>query len=755
MTDRLVPAFFCRMTSAAGFLSLVALSTPAFAQDDFMDAPQPGTDWGVEIWEAARDGDQERMDRMLRNIPADANREAADDLRKMIEARSQHMEQSDEDRDQGRSEAMEELRTEMEADNLSAALLAAVRLQTLSDDWNAVLDDEEIKALIAKAESRGQEQDDWLLVQEILFRLRTLHEDTGFHDDYKEYDERLDKVNRRIGLLARYAPRRLHELRNTALVRLDPEEETAEFNEAFAEDWKESLRGITQPMLRRALRTTATEHIANAGWKPLLTGGLEALALFASTSDLRENFPNLADTERVEAWTEMIEAQQALVAAADPAELGRRDYDRIMTEVLRTNPKTIAVLETVLLREFGEGAMYELEKQFEDQYTEIIWPEQLRRFQQAVQGEFVGVGILIRHDDKREIMIVNPLEGSPASRNGVEENDRIVQVNGIPTTGWSLTRAVDEITGPKGTAVTLGLRREGVEEPVEIPLIREVIKIRSVNGWWKDDLLEDGTPVWDWYVDEPSGIGYVRLTSFNDESFDDFMAAIEQMNEERELRGLVLDLRYNPGGLLESAVKFSNLFLERGEIVSCEDRNGLKVWSRRAMPHRARLKDLPLVVLVNQGSASASEIVSGCLQAHGAAVIVGERSFGKGSVQSLHDVSDRLGQAALKLTMQYYALPAEDGAERGRLVHKVSGAEDWGVNPDVIVGMTPAQAEEAYKLRRDADLIADWDEDRDPNSRPSPDPLIAEGIDPQLEMGILLLKARLLEKADPARKLAG
>ena len=165
---------------------------------------------------------------------------------------------------------------------------------------------------------------------------------------------------------------------------------------------------------------------------------------------------------------------------------------------------------------------------------------------------------------------------------------------------------------------------------------------------------------------------------------------------------------------------------------------------------------MPLVVLVNQGSASASEIVSGCLQAHDVAVVLGERSFGKGSVQSLHDVSDRLGSAALKLTTQYYALPAEDGNERGRLVHKMPGADDWGVNPDFTIGMTPAQAEAAYKLRREADLIADWDEDRDPASRPSPSPLIEEGIDPQLEMAILLLKARLLESEESSQqKLAG
>ena len=160
-------------------------------------------------------------------------------------------------------------------------------------------------------------------------------------------------------------------------------------------------------------------------------------------------------------------------------------------------------------------------------------------------------------------------------------------------------------------------------------------------------------------------------------------------------------------------------------------------------------------MLVNPGSASASEIVSGCLQAHQAAVVVGERSFGKGSVQTVHDVSDqRGGPAAFKITNQYYALPPAPGETRGRLVHKMPGADDWGVNPDLMVEMTPEQTEKAYELRRKADLIADWDEDRDPADRPDPAALLEEGIDAQLETAVLLLKARLLPAASGKARMA-
>ena len=408
-------------------------------------------------------------------------------------------------------------------------------------------------------------------------------------------------------------------------------------------------------------------------------------------------------------------------------------------------------VQEVLLREFAEGATYRIEDAYEDQYTQMIWPEQLRRFEQQVQGDFVGVGILIRHDEKRELMIQNPLEGSPASRAGIEEEDRVIAVDGVPTTGWSLTRAVDEITGPRGETVVLTVTREDVEEPVDIPIARDRIKIRSVNGWFKRELDADGDPQWDWFVDKEDGIGYVRLTSFNEDSFGDLLKAVDQMRDERPLNGLILDLRFNPGGLLDSAIQFSNLFVAEGSIVSCEDRDGETVWSRAAKGHMAFLESMPLVVLVNQGSASASEIVSGCLQAHDAAVVVGERTFGKGSVQTVHPVSaNRREPAAFKVTNQYYALPPAEDEERGRLVHKMPGATDWGVNPDLTVSMTPDQTQGAYELRRKADLIADWDEEWNEEDRPNPDRLVNEGIDPQLEVAILLLKARLLPLAPDA-----
>ncbi len=738
---RRLPTSLIALAAAACTL----ISASSFAAPPSLDA------WSNEVWTAAMGGDLAEVEKLLGEVPTGKSG-VTESFREMVASRNEHATESDEGRRKELDQAIADLGTHLEAGELTKALTAAVRAQTLSEDWGGALDRPEIAGLIRDAEEAevaAEAAGDWLLAQEILFRLRTLHEDVGRGDDYKRYHAGLERVNRRIGLIAQYAPMALHDLRVKQVARIAPEQELPEFNPAFAEDWKEQVRGISQPMLSSALRTIAAAHIGNVGWRPLLEGGLESLEILGTTTALEENFPALGDPAKVQAWQEALDRCEQLLAAVPDRELSRRHASRIIGELQLANQRTLELPEPVLFREFGDGSTDQLARRYEDQYTEIIWPERYRRFQQQVDGSFVGVGILIRHDDKRDIVVVNPLEGSPAWRGGVKPEDRIVEVDGSSTVGWSTNRAVDEITGPAGRPVTLTLRREGAEEPVEIELIREPIKMRSVNGWWKKGLDEHGDPEWDWWIDRPGGVGYVRLTSFNDESFTDFLDAVNRMKSEGELRGLVLDLRHNPGGLLKSAVDFTNLYLRDGKIVTGEDRTGRETMRIDAQRNRSMLESLPTVVLVNQGSASASEIVAGALQAHDAALVVGDRSFGKGSVQEVHDLSDRQAPAMLKITTQLYRLPPGPEDPEGRLVHKQPGAEDWGVNPDIVVKMTPSQIEEALSLRQRADQIAEVDED-DAEPRPDVMELVEGGIDPQLEMALLILKAKVLAQLDRA-----
>ncbi len=709
-------------------------------------------DWSDAVWNAAKSGDLTALETTLKQVPKAHAKSAADAIQSLLDARSKHLELSTAERATKRQEALGKLHTELEKGNTSKALLAAVEVQTLSDDWSAVLSLPEMQTLIEKAEAGALaaiEAKDWMVAQEYFFRLRMLFDETGDADRARRYDTQLDSVNQRIGLLASYAPIALYEMRKHYAERFEADKPFPPYNEAFADDWKEILDGVSKGMLTSALTTAANEHISSGGWSPLIQGGLDRLLALAKAEELRVNFPGLADAAKSQPLIDAIEKQQALVTAIPPEQIGRPQYNQSLREILKANKIGPELPDSIIYREFGDGAINELSDRFEDEYSQVIWPDQLRRFQQMVQGDFVGVGVQIRHDDKREIMIVSPLEGSPASRAGVKAEDRIVGVNGESTVGWSLNKAVDNITGPEGSAVTLSLRREGTTEPFDVKLGRESIKIRSVNGWWKTGLDETGAPLWDWYADKENGIGYVRLTSFNDDSFRDFLDAVSAMRAERPLNGLVLDLRFNPGGLLKSAVEFSNLFIENGTVVSGQDKSGNTVWRLDAEPSRAVLRDLPLVVLVNQGSASASEIVSGALKAHNAAVVLGERSFGKGSVQTVHGCGDQANDAQLKLTTQYYVLPPGVGETEGRLVHKRPGSTDWGVLPDLVVKMTPDQIAKSIELRSAADVL---DEMRGSNdqatARPKPEELLTSGVDAQLEFAMLILEARALKEAE-------
>jgi len=321
------------------------------------------------------------------------------------------------------------------------------------------------------------------------------------------------------------------------------------------------------------------------------------------------------------------------------------------------------------------------------------------------------------------------------------------RVNPAAAAGW--VRSVTE--------VVLGVMRDGTEGLIQIPLIRRVIKIRSVKGWWKEGLDQNGIPQWDWMIDPDSRIAYIRLTQFTEDSYDDMRRAWREIREAGEPNGLIFDLRCNPGGLLISAVNVSNLFLNRGVIVSAEDKDGRQAWrDHRAQPGRAQMEDVPTVVLINRGSASASEIVSGCLQAHKRAIILGERSFGKGSVQSVLPIARNT--AKMKLTTQYYRLPSPDGGiTPGRLVHRRPGAtvidDSWGVIPDLIVKMSDHQVRDAMDLRQKADLIPEDDDTvaEDLAIRPDVNRLITEGLDPQLAQALLILQAHALAEPPNAK----
>ena len=286
-----------------------------------------------------------------------------------------------------------------------------------------------------------------------------------------------------------------------------------------------------------------------------------------------------------------------------------------------------------------------------DPYSAYMPPEIFNQMQTETSGEFGGLGIEVSMESG-VVKVISPIDDTPASRAGIKAGDYIVKIKDTQVQGKTLSEAVDLMRGPVGSSIELTVRRRGVKKALTFNIIREVIEIQSV----KTDLLENN-------------IGYIRLTSFNENSGEQIEDKIKDLEKKQNIKAYILDLRNNPGGLLSQAIRISDFFLDNGEIVSTK--------SRKASENRkwfAKKGDLTngktLLVLINYGSASASEIVAGALKDHKRAIILGENSYGKGSVQSIIPLKN---EGAIRLTVAKYYLPS------GKSISEV------GVSPDIEV----------------------------------------------------------------------
>ncbi len=305
-----------------------------------------------------------------------------------------------------------------------------------------------------------------------------------------------------------------------------------------------------------------------------------------------------------------------------------------------------------------------------DPHSAYMSPEMYKEMQVETKGEFGGVGIQIGVKDNR-LAVIAPIEGTPAHRAGIKAGDYIVKVNDDTTKDLTLMDAVQKMRGPKGSKVSLTIQREGTPDPLVFTLVRDTIKIESV----KSKMIEN--------------LGYVRLTQFQEATGRDLSKAIRQFKEQK-VQGAILDMRNNPGGLLTAAVDVSEQFLPSGKlIVYTKGREGKKdEWFAKS---KDQLEDLPIIILVNEGSASASEIVAGALQDWGRAVVVGTTSFGKGSVQTILPLGDGSG---LRLTTAKYYTP------KGRSIQAT------GITPDIVVKLpapVTAKATEGKAGEKEAD----------------------------------------------------
>jgi carboxyl-terminal processing protease len=386
-----------------------------------------------------------------------------------------------------------------------------------------------------------------------------------------------------------------------------------------------------------------------------------------------------------------------------------------------------------------------------DPYTTYIDPETLSRFKIDTQAQFIGVGIQIRKDITTDMLqVITPIKDSPAYKKGIQAGDlittitrtvddegkKLLQPEVISTKGLSTNDAVKKILGKANTPIKLTVTREGETNPIDFEITRNKVEVETVLG-----IKRKSDDTWDYFVDPDSKVGYIRLTSFARNSFRD-MAKVMKDLKKQGLKGLVLDLRFDPGGLLDSACDISDLFIEDGVIVTIKPRVGKPhAFKGKAKESGTGYSNFPMVCLVNGGSASGSEIVSACLQDQHRAVIMGERSYGKGSVQNIQDFEG--GQ--LKLTTASFWRP--NGKNLNKSSTKGGEEDEWGVTPDkgFLIKLSPKEREDLAEYQHNLEII----------DHRAPKETKPEFKDKQLDTAIDYLKGQIKTASRLPSKKAG
>lgn len=599
----------------------------------------------------------------------------------------------------------------------SYAISAATGAYLFADDKDKFRGEQWVRDLVVESAKLGdqyEQKSEWLKAMRVWSDLAAIEEMNP------QWKARLKGATRRVRLLAVYTPEILDELRISTQDERDAvdkllresreaaegaaspatqpttrpadqpaEDPTSELDESFRTDWHDAVRGITRGMLRDGLLDAQQYYVQPALLRDMLLGGYDGLVALATTPGMERAFPSLGDPAARDAFLAEMKTQRAGIAARE-GDLDRGELNRLLSALSVSNQKTLKLQEEVLVSEFADGALATL-----DPFTNMIWPSQIAEFTKGTQGEFVGVGIQIRSEDNGDLRVVSPLPDSPAYEAGIQPNDVITHIDGKNAKGLSDSQAVNVITGKPNTPVTLTVRNvDGVAK--DYTLVRRKINVVSVKGWKQ---LPGGK--WDFFVDPDEKIAYLRLTNFQKSTADELVLALRELAREGA-RGVILDLRYNPGGLLQSAVEVTDQFIGDGLIVRTKADRAVEVTPQAV--HHAKAQgsdvDLPLVVLLNEYSASASEIVGGALKDHKRALVVGTRTFGKGSVQMLYLLGAD-NKACLKLTTAHYYLPS------GRNIHKDDLDTEWGVDPDVTVEMIPQQMRDAISARQALDVLRD------------------------------------------------
>lgn len=407
-----------------------------------------------------------------------------------------------------------------------------------------------------------------------------------------------------------------------------------------------------------------------------------------------------------------------------PGSLGQRDQDfsfvRTLIDVYRN--VDMNYVEPVERKKLETAAINGMLKSL-DEYTMYVPPDKQDEFNDALDGNFKGVGIRLSQNEQGQIEVVTPIDDSPAWKAGILPGDVIVKVNGESILGLRLEDVIPKIQGPSGTPVTLTILRRQNEQTVDITMTRQEYQIPMVKGFGRN---QDQS--WDFWADHENKIAYVRLTQFTPEVGQRITSILNQLLKEG-MKGLIFDVRFNPGGRLQEAEQLIDLFVKEGVMVTVKGRS--RAEQKKLARAEGTLPDFPMVVLINEHSASASEVLAGALKDLGRATVVGARSYGKGSVQEVVPLDANAGE--LKITVAYWYLPS------GKRVQRLKDATEWGVEPDIVVPMDDAAQARLMTEQLNAERM--WVSTTAPAAT---QPVAAtQPIDPQLDRAVAVIREKL------------
>jgi carboxyl-terminal processing protease len=514
------------------------------------------------------------------------------------------------------------------------------------------------------------------------------------------------------------------------------------FQDSPCESRQERYEGVEKKMLSKAIEALDLHYVNGIDYSKMAVKAIRRCDLLAEV--LAVGFANAGDPNTKQSLTppqpdKVAEWSKALAGLREDVEkkageFNKDDFLAVLDKVLALNDSTVKLPQQPLVAHFSEAALAVL-----DPYTVMVWPRQVQDFEKLMTNEFTGIGVEISKP-KGFLTVASLLPDTPAYRSGLDAGDVIESVDGIPTKDMSLICAVKKITGPKGSKVNLSVRRRGTEPAEQMTLTRDRIIVPTIRGWQR---TADGK--WRYMIDDAEKIGYVRITSFSGETASDLEDTLDTL-EADGLRALILDLRFNTGGLLDSAVEICDKFIDDGLIVRTQPKPNM-IPSYEYAHRRGTHPNYPIVVLINSGSASASEIVAGALgdEKHERAVLVGSRTHGKGSVQGITHYPG--GGAQLKYTMAYYHLPSGQRVKSRDEVEK-EGRKDWGVGADVEVDLTSKELRQMLDVQRDNDVLIQARQDgkdKTPVKKRTAEETLQ--ADSQLAVGLLVAKTKLIEAA--------